>query len=667
MPLDGDTIVEPDICPGCGVLWREGAESCESCDTAGPPIRAVDQPGTGYWVGVKATFTCNACRFDSPLNHFQLGDGVRCTRCGLEQRFDGGEWHKLGALAHSVGDLGSGGPQGRFADPEVEIKNPYDDLAQYSGWSQRHHYRATPGNPLCRECRAPMTFVQREGHETTVRCSSCQAPRTYEFPEVAGRIKGLIAVVADEHEAGGAEVVLKEEAGVTLLACPGCGAPLQNVRDVDGLITCTFCSATCRISTTSHAAAGHKNTPVKTWWLYFDSPSKERNKLVNEARQRAAKARKQANKAKQRAKAKAEGKSEPTPTPKKEREKNWWVALAPAAVLLAGVPLYFVIMKPWETPEDPSANLPSDEVLKDFSFGAPTAELAKNLGVEDTKRIDAQLNPKGVFSRVSISWSQTPSRSMTLTGGEAFDVEAAEQRLEELAPASIGTGNRHEVSANLLMVRLSGASSTAARIEIMTWIKDEARANEAADAGWAVARYLAYGGDKPTPEQVRLLTGPSLAEVAELDVAVPVDKAIATVQAAMPMAVCNTVTDMMTKETELRCTVDVAHPLIDKATLAWSNEPGGTVRHAALQYEGPRVKEAPEAMKGCLDASLGTGEVEVTDHATGAGFTKYALGEAGDRVEVQPYMLNIVGPEEGAATWPAQFGKIMKAVDGCTH
>ncbi len=349
-PLDSAPI-EPEICPGCGALWRDGAQSCDSCDTSGPPTRAVEQPGRGFWVGVKATFTCNACRFDSPLNHFQLGDGVRCMRCGLEQRFDGGEWHKLGALAHAVGDLGAGGPQGRFPDPEVEIDNPHDDLAQHSGWAQRHRYRATPGNPLCRDCSAPLVFVARDGNETSVRCSSCQTSRTYEFPEVASRIKGLVAVVADEHEAGGAEVVLKEEAGVTLLACPGCGAPLQDIKDTDGLITCTFCSATCRISTTSHAAAGHKNTPVKTWWLYFDSPSKERNKLLNEARQKAARARKQREKAEQRAKSKKE-EGGPKPKPKKkEREANWWVALLPLLPLLAGIPLYFVIMKPWEVPE----------------------------------------------------------------------------------------------------------------------------------------------------------------------------------------------------------------------------------------------------------------------------------------------------------------------------
>ncbi len=252
---------------------------------------------------------------------------------------------------------------------------------------------------------------------------------------------------------------------------------------------------------------------------------------------------------------------------------------------------------------------------------------------------------------------------MTLTAGEAFDPKAAEQRLEELFPGSTAPGNRNEVSANLLLLRLTAFGQ--ARIEIMTWVDDDARANEAADAGWAAARYLAYGGDRPPEEVLRRLRGPSLLELGALDVTAPVGKAIEAVHAVAPDAACHTVTDMMTKATQLQCTVDVAHPLIDKVTLAWPNESDATIARAILKYESGEGISLSGTVTKCLDTSLGSGEKEVTDHATGDGFVTYPLGEAGDRVEVHEYVLNISGPDEGPASWPAELDRLMKAIDGC--
>jgi hypothetical protein len=80
-----------------------------------------------------------------------------------------------------------------------------------------------------------------------------------------------------------------------MLGCPRCNAPLDKVKDADGSITCQYCSAQCRISTKTHAKAGHKDAPVKTWWLYFDAPSKQRKKLLNEAKQQGKRDRKQAS------------------------------------------------------------------------------------------------------------------------------------------------------------------------------------------------------------------------------------------------------------------------------------------------------------------------------------------------------------------------------------
>ena len=44
---------------------------------------------------MRSTFACGACKFDAPLNHFELVDAVACTRCGHEQRYDLAEWKRL--------------------------------------------------------------------------------------------------------------------------------------------------------------------------------------------------------------------------------------------------------------------------------------------------------------------------------------------------------------------------------------------------------------------------------------------------------------------------------------------------------------------------------------------------------------------------------------------
>ncbi|MBA2539438.1 MAG: hypothetical protein H0V17_07380, partial [Deltaproteobacteria bacterium] len=151
--------------------------------------------------------------------------------------------------------------------------------------------RASTGNPLCRTCKSPIVVVSTGSGELVTACSGCHAKRTYELR--AATDYGARGVVCDEHEAGHSEAAIMEGRGSAMLGCPKCNAPLERVKDADGSITCQYCSAQCRISTRTHARAGHKDAPVKTWWLYFETPSKQRKKLLNDAKQQSKRDRKE--------------------------------------------------------------------------------------------------------------------------------------------------------------------------------------------------------------------------------------------------------------------------------------------------------------------------------------------------------------------------------------
>ncbi len=225
---------EPPICSGCGILADGSRASCATCQTPYPtPLpRALAQPDGGYWAAVRSTFACNACKFDAPLNHFELVDAVSCTRCGHEQRYDRSEWKRLVEYAQFVADFVPGA-EGRFPDPDVRLpKKPFPDLGSSESWAVDQKMRASAGNPLCRTCKAPVVVARTGNGELVTTCSGCHANRTYELR--AATDYGACGVVCDEHEAGHSEAALLEGRGSAMLGCPRCNAPLEKVKDADG-------------------------------------------------------------------------------------------------------------------------------------------------------------------------------------------------------------------------------------------------------------------------------------------------------------------------------------------------------------------------------------------------------------------------------------------------
>jgi hypothetical protein len=680
-------IEEPNICAGCGILTQASEQACGSCTTAYPaqPRQAVTQPGGGYWVAVQASFTCNACRFDSPLNHFEQeeNEGVRCTRCGLEQRFERNNWRELVDFAHQVGDFGSGGSQGRFPDPEVPITVP-NELAElgttHSSWARGRKHKATPGNPLCRSCKAPVVVKRRDGDALEVACSGCDEVRRYQLPPTCQRLKRLAGVLADEHEEGGQEVVFEESDGVVALRCPSCAAPLENVKSADGIMVCNYCNAHCRISTQSHARAGHKETPSKTWWLYFDQPCSERKKRLNQARQAKARDEKNRHRAQQRKQSQA-GQQQSRPAAPaaaqavKKAAKGRVAAVLGAviAVILCVGVIFFTKFSSDSSAGSTSKSGASDKPLKKFSFDMSPSEAGKLFGVEGKGDMTMKFDTAGVIQEARIyrnnGKASGPRYSITIRGGDKFDLEGALERLKKVAPNRLQKkAHNYEVNVAKSLLRFDSRKlTTRGSIQVMTWVRQDERAKKLANALWAVSRYAAYGKPKPKAEHLRLLNGPTLDVAAKLDLSARIEQANTSFTELFPIGACLTATDMMTKKTTLTCKVDVDHPLVTELSFVWPNGAKAHIQSAMFRF--PKRAVVPAAVSRCLEQALGAGETIVTDHAAGTGNRAWKLAPTGDKAMLESHRLVITAPKShtGSAlpAWTKRFKAIVKALDGC--
>src|SRR5262249_6538029 len=110
------------------------------------------------------------------------------------------------------------------------------------------------------------------------RCPACQVEAAYTLPQPPVVFSGLSAVLTDALRTDAAPAVQRRDAaGVQALSCPGCGAALQ-VPQHGGIVTCTFCRASSRV-TTGAPGAGQ---PFVPFWLLVDPAHARR--IAGEAR-----------------------------------------------------------------------------------------------------------------------------------------------------------------------------------------------------------------------------------------------------------------------------------------------------------------------------------------------------------------------------------------------
>jgi len=313
----GPGTAELRICPGCGAIAPTQGTKCVRCKTSLASPLTVHDPVTGFWVGVEAMFKCRACGHRSPINFLDVDGDVRCLRCGIDQELARDLWWDGLALAHAAGDLHGPGPEGQFPTgrplahaklfdqlQKIGVEKTYAESSQggvvIDGGgvhSRSLLVRALPGHPLCATCKRPLEVTACEHDDLSVRCPECGDAHTYRRPRLPKSLHALAGVVAMEHEKGGRDAKLDQDAsGAQVIACPACGAPL----DVDGTTTvvrCKFCSVSVRIPSETLRGAGHDHPKLKRWWLYFTAASHLREQLEQQAVAHAEKAARQTEEA----------------------------------------------------------------------------------------------------------------------------------------------------------------------------------------------------------------------------------------------------------------------------------------------------------------------------------------------------------------------------------
>ena len=677
-PRPAPAVEEPLICAGCGILVDGSRAACEACGGAygAAPVRAHAQPGNGYWVAVRATFTCNACDFDVPLNHFELDEGVVCTRCGLEQRYEPSSWQDLVTFAHGVGDVGVPGPEGRFPDAAQRLlqPKPYADLGLDDSWAYEDDFQASPGNPPCRTCRAPYVVVARRDRALEVACSRCPDRRAYELPARAPG--GLAGVLADEHAQGGREAALLDDNGVSVLRCPNCSAPLPGVKDADGVVTCGYCQVACRISSRTHARAGHKNTPAKTWWLYFEGPSALRGELLAAARADAAEAERRRERAAQAMRTRADrdaaaARARRAAEAAKRRGRTLSLAAVVGSTVLVGGLWYSIVYRPGvqerAAAAQAAAKRAGDDAVSGYAFALSHGETAALFGGDLGPNTTATLRDGGVFERVYFTgdaFRRGRGYGLGLAPGPRYDLETALARLARLVPNRLRDDPpRRELASNQRGVLRVGPAGIQISLHA-TGALDL----ELAEAMLAAVKHATLDGPVPTAAQLRSLNGPSLGDVARFDAAVPIEGASAAFARAFPDGKCGTIDDLLAKRTELVCTIDVDDPRIREVRLAWPSTAKAHLGSAALAWWTQTSKTSAYPI-GCLEQALGPGEQKVTDFASGSGQLVWKLGARGDTLTLDGGSLTF-GARDGVAPgeipdWVAHYAKVVDAVAAC--
>jgi hypothetical protein len=292
MASSGTPVETLRLCAACGSLAAPALASCETCGAPYQPggLAVVARDARAAWVRVECRFRCLGCGVLAPLVGL-AGAMVSCAHCGMEQPVDRDRLRGLVARAHDLADL-SGQSRGvAGADPDAPLArdNPYKFLGVATtvqewnepaaiGGREALVVRASPGQPTCATCRAPLAL--EIGGETVARCPGCRAEARYCVPpEARASYQPLAGVVADEHRSDVARAAVTG-AGPTLgLSCPSCGAPLAPPTAEDHTSRCAHCHAVALVSGKLWHRVGRAAPRAEPCWLCFAGPSPLRSRL----------------------------------------------------------------------------------------------------------------------------------------------------------------------------------------------------------------------------------------------------------------------------------------------------------------------------------------------------------------------------------------------------
>ena len=291
------------VCLGCGVLAPQQRTDCRVCGSALPPVdrraRVARLDGARYWVAVRCRFQCRVCGHLSPLDHLDIDGSVDCMSCGVAQAFDVDSWTDGLAHAHAIGDLSGPEPEGRFPGASVSLvgHNPHAAIGvtatgaeiALSGMTigggvvspRSLRVDASPGHPLCQQCRTPLAVVGASADLLSMRCARCHESTRYQLPEGARALaSGLRGAIAEEHREDRHEARIDRSAGgAIVIRCPNCSGAVS-VTGASSIVDCQYCHVSLRIPNAAFHGLGRGVPKPLLWWLLFEGPSDKRTELL---------------------------------------------------------------------------------------------------------------------------------------------------------------------------------------------------------------------------------------------------------------------------------------------------------------------------------------------------------------------------------------------------
>lgn len=181
-------------------------------------------------------------------------------------------------------------------------------------------------------------------------------------------------------------------------------------------------------------------------------------------------------------------------------------------------------------------------------------------------------------------------------------------------------------------------------------------------AYWSLARWAALDGPAPTPEEVKLVNGPTLADLAKLDTSATVEQAVDAFHRHVPSGWCR-------MQAGLMCVADIDDPLVTEARWGWPNGLRARIHEGKLTFnKRDGMDKLQRAVAGCLQATLGAGEEVVVDYVKGTRNFVWKNDDGSSIIlgERELALTSGEGPIDKPAAWLPRFAAIMSALDSCS-
>jgi hypothetical protein len=246
------------------------------------------------------------------------------------------------------------------------------------------------------------------------------------------------------------------------------------------------------------------------------------------------------------------------------------------------------------------------------------------------------------------------------------DRAATAARIREVAPNRLRAQN---ASSDRVFLGDAVLDITPTYLKIWHWDSvhpsngDYALCAERLAAYWALARWAALDGPALSPEEQKLVNGPTLADLAKLDTSVTVEQAADAFHRQVPSGWCRMQAGVM-------CVVDVDDPLVTEVRWGWPNGLRAHIHEGKLTFNKQNgMEKLQRAIAGCLQTTLGTGEEVVVDYVKGTRNFVWKTDDGGSIVLGERELALASGeaaPIDKPAAWLPRFTAILSALDGCS-